>query len=129
MAEKQIDFSEILIVPLAQMIMKIGEGVAEAQRALDTSALERQNSLQNNYPALSEIGYNVTWYHMPEVQVELKMAVHYEKIEKDNTKGTGLFMTPFNAKYQKSLSYTAEGTSTIKLRIVPVPPPILSNVT
>lgn len=128
MADQPIDFSEILIVPLSQMIQKIAQGVAEAQRALDTSAMETQNTLQENYPALAQIGYQTTWYQIPEVVVELKVAVHYERTGKENTKRVGLFLSPFNAKYKNSFTYTAEGTSTLKLRIVPVPPPTLENV-
>ncbi len=128
MAEQQIDFSEILVVPLTQMIQNIGQGVAEAQRALDTSAMESQNTLQNNYPALAQIGYQVTWYQMPEVTVELKVAVHYEKTGEENNKKVGLFLSPFNAKYKNAFTYDAAGTSTLKLRIVPVPPLIPTNV-
>ena len=120
-AEQQIDFSEILVVPLTQMIQNIGQGVAEAQRALDTSAMESQNTLQNNYPALAQIGYQVTWYQMPEVTVELKVAVHYEKTGEENNKKVGLFLSPFNAKYKNAFTYDAAGTSTLKLRIVAFP--------
>jgi hypothetical protein len=122
MAE-QIDFSEILVAPLAQMIQKIGQGVADAQRALDSSAMETQDSLAKNHPQLAKIGYQVTWYQMPEVVVELKMSLHYEKTGEENTSRTGLFLSPFNAKSKNTFSQSTDGTSTMKLRIVPVPPP------
>lgn len=123
MADQQVDFSEILIVPIAQMIKKIGDGIAEAQKAMDTAAMESQKSLQTNFPDLAKVGYQVTWYQMPEVLVELKMALHFENTVKDNIKKTGIFLAPFNAKYQNAYTYTADGSSSLKLRIVPVPPP------
>ncbi len=127
MPEQQVDFSQILVVPLAQMIQRIGQGVAEAQMALDTSAMEAQNAMQENCPSLAQIGYQVTWYQMPEVAVELKVAVHYESTGDGNKKKSGLFVSPFNAKYKNAFTYSAEGTSTLKLRIVPIPAPISAN--
>jgi hypothetical protein len=128
MPEKQIDLSEILIVPLARMIREIGEGIAEAQKALDSSAMESQNSLEEKYPDLAKIGYQVTWYQMPEVQVELKIAMHYENSGTEKEGKKGLFLSLFNAKYQNNFSYSSEGASTLKLRIVPIPPATLKNI-
>jgi len=125
MANESVDFSEILVTPLAAMIRQMGEGVAAAQSALDAAALLRQKEIEHKeeHKALAEIGYQVTWYQMPEVVAELKVAVHYEETGAGSARRTGVFLSPFNAKYKNAFTYAAEGASTLKLRIVPVPPP------
>ena len=125
MADLLVDFNEVLVTPLADMVERIGQGIAEAQRALDEAALATQKSLKDQHPELDKIGYQVTWYQMPEVLVELKMALHYERT--DQGKPPGFFLSPFNAKYKRAFEYSAEGASTLKLKIVPVPPPVLSD--
>ena len=113
----EVNVNEILITPVATIIRELSKSVADAQLQLDAAALASQNAL----PAeLHELGYEPTWYQIPEAQIELKMAVHYEQ-----SSGSGpvrVWATPFNAKYRNTLSYTADGSSTLTLRIVPVPP-------
>ncbi len=127
MPDQGVNNLEILIAPLADMIKQISQGIAEAQSALDTSSIETQKTLKTTHPELYDIGYQVTWYQMPEITVELKVAVHYEKTGKEKEGRVGIFFSPFNAKYKNAFSYTAEGASTLKLRIVPVPPPVIET--
>jgi len=117
-----INFEEILVAPLEVIIRKIAASVAEAQRRLDDAALKTQNKLTEEFPELAEIGYIPTWYHMPEINVELKMVMHYEQTEE--TGGSRVLWTPFNAKYKSTFAYEAEGTSNLKLKIVSTPPPV-----
>lgn len=113
----EVNPNEILITPVASMIRELSQSVADAQRQLDAAALTNQNALP---AALRELGYEPTWYQIPEAEIELKMAVHYE--QRNGAGPVRVWATPFNAKYRNSLSYTADGSSTLKLRIVPVPP-------
>jgi len=124
MADQQTNFSEILIGPLALMIRQIAQAVADAQRALDSAAIQSQNALEEQFPDLAKMHYQVTWYQMPAVEAELKVAVHFEKTSSQSGSKVGVFLAPFNAKYQSAFAFAAEGTSTVKVRIVPVPPPI-----
>lgn len=120
MAEVPIDFSEILVGSLGEMIRKVGDGVAYAQTKLDEASLQAQKALPED---LAAIGYQVTWYQMPEVVAELKLAVHFEATQgAGGAKKKGIFVSPFNAKYQSAFAYKAEGASTLRFRIVPVPP-------
>jgi hypothetical protein len=121
MAETDADFSEILIAPISRIIKEMGQSIGEAQKQLDQAAMQSQTELKQKFPELFELGYEVTWYQMPEVQVEMKVAVHLEK--KAASQPPRLYLAPFNAKYKNALSYSADGSSTLKLRIVPVPPP------
>lgn len=115
------DISEILVAPLGAVLRRIGEGVASAQAALDSAAISQQDSLQTTHPALAAIGYQVTWYQMPAVEVELKMAIHFEQPQSGAAK---FFLAPFNAKYQSGFKFQGDGASSIKFRVVPIPPPI-----
>ncbi|MBR0657006.1 hypothetical protein [Plastoroseomonas arctica] len=116
----EVDFAEILITPAATMIREIGASVAAAQQALDQGSIAAQAALRAQAPELEAAGYQVTWYQIPEAQVEMKVAVHFEK--KTTDAPLRMYLTPFNAKYRTGLDFAAEGTSTLKLRIVPVPP-------
>lgn len=119
------NFEEILIAPLEAIVKKIAVSVGEAQRKLDEASLETQKKLKENYPELAEIGYISTWYHMPEIHVELKMVMHYEERKERIEKGKYLpLWAPFNAKYKSTLAFEAEGTSSLKLKIVSTPPHI-----
>lgn len=121
MPDKPVDFSVILVSPIHNMIEEVAKGIAQAQTELDRAAMESQKKLEEDFPELADIGYQVTWYQIPEAEVELKVAVHYE-IEEETENKKGFFLSPFNAKYKNNYSYAADGASSLKLRFVPVPP-------
>lgn len=118
----EVNLSEILITPATTMIRELSQAVAQAQTQLDAAALAGQAALPAN---LREAGYEPPWYQIPEAEVELKMAVHYER--KDNAGPVRVWLTPFNAKYRNTLNFSADGSSTLKLRIVPVPPAVTAK--
>lgn len=112
--------NEILISPLASMVRELSASVAAAQRELDAAALQSQTQLATEHPDLQALGYQVTWYQIPEAQVEMRMTVHFE--QKTANAPPRLYVAPFNTKYRNTQGFTADGSSTLKLRIVPVPP-------
>lgn len=128
MADQPIPFSEVLIGSPAQMIRQIGQAVADAQNALDSAAIQSQKALDKSFPELAQLGYQVTWYQIPSVEAELKVVVHLERTSREGRSQVGVFLAPFNAKYNSAFTFTAEGTSTVKVRIVPVPPPLSESV-
>lgn len=115
-----VDFAEILATPAATMIREIGAGIAAAQRQLDQAAVAAQKALRETAPELEAAGYQVTWYQIPEATAEVRVAVHLER--RSAGAPPRLYLTPFNAKYRTGLQFTAEGSSRVTLRIVPVPP-------
>ena len=115
-----VNMDEVLIAPLANMVREISAGVGAAQRELDAAALSTQQQLKTEHPELNALGYQVTWYQIPEATVEMRMALHFEK--KNATTPTRMYVAPFNTKYRNTFSFEADGSSTLKLRIVPVPP-------
>jgi len=82
-----------------------------------------QKAIANSaeFSELEKIGYQTTWYQMPEIYIELKMSLYYEETETIGNSKHRLLFTPFNAKYQNSYNYKSEGSSSIKIKIVPVP--------
>lgn len=116
-----VNMNEVLITPLATMVREIGKGVAEAQRELDAAALATQEQLATEHPDLQALGYQVTWYQIPEANVEMRMALHFEKPQPSAP--AKVYLAPFNTKYRNTFGFSAEGGSSLKLRIVPVPPP------
>ena len=115
-----VNLNEVLISPLSSMVREISASVAAAQRALDAAALASQTQLATEHPELQALGYQVTWYQIPEAQVEMRMAIHFEK--KNAQTPARLYVAPFNNKYRNTLNFTADGSSTLKLKFVPVPP-------
>ena len=120
-----VNLNEVLISPLSSMVREISASVAAAQRDLDAAALATQAQLAAEHPDLQALGYQVTWYQIPEAQVEMRMAIHFEK--KNEQTPARLYVAPFNNKYRNTLNFTADGSSTLKLRIVPVPPQVRST--
>ncbi len=120
-----VNMDEVLISPLSSMVREISAGVAAAQRELDAAALATQTQLATEHPELEALGYQVTWYQIPEAQVEMRMALHFEK--KDAASPARMYVAPFNTKYRNTFSFSADGSSTLKLRIVPVPPQVRST--
>lgn len=127
MPDDTVNLSEILVSPVADMISKLGEAVGVAQASLDKASLTAQEKLQSDHPELAKIGYQVSWYQMPEVSIEMKMAIHYERKSEDD-RSARIFLAPYNAKYKNAFTYAVEGASTLKLRIVPVPQAFVATV-
>jgi hypothetical protein len=122
------EIEEVLLRPLGDVLAKVGEGVAQAQRAMDLNSLATQTLIDND-PVLSEYGLQATWYHMPEVTLELKMSLTLKRETRTDASGRvrlsklSMLAAPHNAKVQNTLGLDVQGTSTVKARIVSVPPP------
>lgn len=130
-----VNLSDVLVAPIGDLVRQVCSAIGAAQVELDNASLRTQRELATTHPDLAAAGYQVTWYTMPEVAVELKLAVHYEETNSPSgssgssgspgpakTKGR-LLAAPFNAKYQNAFQYKADGSSSLKLRVIPIPPP------
>jgi hypothetical protein len=122
------EIEEVLLRPLGDVLAKVGEGVAQAQRAMDLNSLATQTLIDND-PVLSEYGLQATWYHMPEVTLELKMSLTLKRETKTDASGRvrqaklSLLAAPHNARVQNTLGLDVQGTSTVTARIVSIPAP------
>ncbi len=83
--------SDITAAPLGRIIASVGEGVAEAQRALDSQALEQLLALYSQNDAgtrlLRESGWRPTFYTLPETEGEVKVALSLSQSEPDGGGG------------------------------------------
>jgi hypothetical protein len=128
---------EALSCPLGELIASVGRGVAEAQRELDHASLA---TLQDVYARgdglfgeLQKIGYRPTWYHIPEAEGDLQVALTISGNEASAGAGTTppagaarsklkLYAAPVDAGYASRFGYTLNASSRVKFKIVPVPP-------
>lgn len=140
---------EPLSSPVGDFIASVGRGVAEAQRELDLAALETIDQIYRGEgktaESLREIGYQPTWYQIPETTAELKLSM---TIEGEHSKqpqppapanrrsmpavSAAAFYrkpritaraTPVDAGYSNRFDYAVEASSKISFKIVPIPAP------
>ncbi|WP_075343429.1 hypothetical protein [Tenacibaculum agarivorans] len=137
MSSNSYDYvKDAFAAPLGDFIASIGEGVGEAQAALDEGSLRQTLEIYNSDPdkshetlkMLRDVGYQPTFYTIPKTTAKAKISL---SISQQNTSGgvqntrafkPKMYATPVNAsntnKYNLGLNATAE----IQFDIVPVPP-------
>lgn len=120
---------------LGDFIASIGEGVGEAQAALDQGSLRQTLEIYNADPdtadatlkLLREIGYQPTFYTLPKTTAKAKISLSISQTKSNTLSGnqpfrTKMYATPVNAsninKYNMNLNASAE----LQFDIVPVPP-------
>jgi hypothetical protein len=113
---------EVLIEPVDKILLSLGEAIAETQKALDRASVELQIAAEND-PVLSKYDYQAPWYYMPEIELELKLAlgVNFQQVAANVFKKV-MVAAPINATYKNRYDYQVEGTSVLKVKIVSVPP-------
>ncbi len=113
---------EILVSPVSSMVREVGISVADASIALSKA---QADMIENRPQELVEAGIMPSFYHMQDVDVELKMTLQIEETKTQaGKKKWGLFATPMNAKYKSALKYETEGSSSLRIRFAPGPPPL-----
>src|SRR3954447_18465283 len=65
---------EIFSAPIQGVIAALGRGIAEAQIALDRGSVQAQEEIDAD-PTLASLGMQATWYQLPRVELELKLAM------------------------------------------------------
>ncbi len=140
MADNSFDFmKDVLAAPLGEIISLVGSGVAEAQAALDAGSLAQTLAIYNTSNAdettalLRNIGYQPTFYAIPETEVEAQISLSLSMNESYNGTSNGLqknggiktkiYATPASASFTNTYNLNVNAFSKIKFKIVPVPPP------
>jgi hypothetical protein len=122
---------DTLSAPIGQLIAAVGESVAEAQRAMDAQTIANFQAIYSDtdtaaFEALRSIGYRPTWYHIPEVDAELSVALAVSGSVQSQGSSTSsklrVFAAPVDAGYASKYDFKIEAASKVKFRIVPVPP-------
>lgn len=141
---------ELLNVPFAEMTEKLALAIAEGQTKLDMNSTrvakfmaETNITLPNlddragqpptvDYPLIS-LGFFPGFYQFQEAIIEVKMAITMAKstefgLEASASLGIGPFSASVNASYKAKYNYSEEGSSLLRVKLAPAPPPtILEN--
>lgn len=140
MAQNPSDLlSDSLASPLAEVIAAVGRGVAEAQAALDQGSLAATLAIyetegDEGLEALRAIGYQPTFYVLPETTCEVQVSMHIGGTGgADGSAGTAgrpgaigkarTYVTPVDAAFQQRYAFQASGAAKLTFKIVPTPPP------
>ncbi len=127
--------SDALAAPLGDLIAAVGRGLSEAQEALDLGTAETLKRLyagdDANMEMLRRLGYQPTWYRIPEVDAEITVSLTISGEQeqaagasRQGSEGAGvrLYVAPMDASYTNRYEYDLNAASTIKFRVVAVPP-------
>ncbi|HTV21206.1 MAG TPA: PASTA domain-containing protein [Polyangiaceae bacterium] len=126
------DLLDVLSVPVGDLVASVGRGIADAQREMDAASIaalrEVYESNEGFARELQRIGYRPTWYHIPEAESEIQVALTVSG-EASSSGGVPskirLYAAPVDAGYAARFNYSMQASSRLKFRVVPVPP---SNV-
>ena len=144
---------EVVASPLGDVIASVGEGVADAQQALDEGPLAKSLEIYSEggeeaLRVLREIGYRPTFYALPETTGEVRVSMRLGK----SAAGAGarrpaanalqpavvaqlarigrnvafkpkIYATPVDASYANRFGYQANISAKLTFKIVPVPAP------
>ncbi|MBR1930514.1 MAG: hypothetical protein IJ833_03430 [Lachnospiraceae bacterium] len=129
-AQKKLDENSV------EILREMGD-VKKAPVSLPSLILDKNGKLVEHDIETSMIGagFQPTFYQFAETIIEVKMAItvnseftsEQEQKGKKLTyartgKGYRVCSTPINATYSSKYNYTQEGASTLRTRLVPVPP-------
>lgn len=131
--EQMID---ALSAPLGDLIAEVGRSVAEAQMAMDAATIQNVRALvtasgpDDPNRLLQQIGYQPTWYQIPEVTAEITIALTLSGSGQSGGQSGGkpggsrmrMMAAPVDASYASRYNYELKAASSLKFRIVPVPP-------
>ncbi|MEN8260080.1 MAG: PASTA domain-containing protein [Pseudomonadota bacterium] len=143
-ADDLAEITRALSAPLGELIAAVGRGVADAQWALDQHTVETFKAVYGGneaaYQELRQLGYQPTWYRIPEVAAEIYVTLSASGEERlgfgagsatssaqtlpQGETGPGriqLYATPVDASYSNTYDYQLRACSQLKFRIVPVP--------
>ena len=130
---------DILAAPLGELISSIGNGVAEAQAALDEASLAQTLALYESgddkmLELMRQIGYQPSFYAIPEAEVEasvsLSMAANNTTVNNNGggiandraVSRTRIYTTPNNAANANRYNIQSNASAKLKFKIVPLPP-------
>jgi len=127
MSDDNREIEEVLITPLEKVLLHIGRGIAQSQVEMDKNSYATQVMIESD-TVLSEMGLVAPWYHYPEIKVDLKLELSVLSLPDEGTKELAMkkyriFAAPMNASYCNTFNRSVQGSSSIQLRIVPIPPP------
>lgn len=139
MANDSSDYmKDILATPLGELISSIGNGVADAQTALDEASLAKTLEMYESgddklMELMRQIGYQPAFYAIPETEVEANVSLSMAANNTNSNSSGGannrrvanrtrIYTTPTNATNSNRYNIQANASAKLKFKIVPVPP-------
>ncbi|WP_046758273.1 hypothetical protein [Kordia jejudonensis] len=137
MSSNSYDYvKDAFAAPLGDFIAAIGEGVGEAQAALDEGSLRQTLEIYNSDPdsgsetlkMLREVGYQPTFYTIPKTTAKAKISLSISQqstsssIQNERSFRPKMYATPVNASNSNKYNLGLNATAEIQFDIVPVPP-------
>lgn len=130
---------ELLDVPINEMIKSMAEGIADAQYRLDRTSIQIAQMMsgvneddrvyfgKKKY-SLLELGFTPTFYQFVDTLIEVKISISMKRTaEFSSSAGASVsyrsYSASVNASYSNKYSYSVEGSSLLRTKLVPVPPP------
>lgn len=142
---------DVVASPLGDVIASVGEGVANAQQALDEGSLAAVLDIYTEnddakIKLLQEIGYRPTFYALPETTGEVRLALRIGQGAAGVSSATAvrkkaipavratlgrrglntnqkLYASPVDAGYANRYAFNADISAKLTFRIVPIPAP------
>ncbi|MDR0788192.1 MAG: hypothetical protein LBG44_10060 [Gemmatimonadota bacterium] len=135
---------------MGDMIRQMAFAIADAQVQLDDASLrvaemmsgkaadgtDTTISFAGDPVSMLELGFTPTFYQFIDTIIEVKIAIKitsesttttkrkgYTTTLSADSKGFRISTTPVDATYTAKYSYTAEGSSLLRTKLAPVPPP------
>lgn len=122
--------TDALSAPMGELIASIGAGVAQAQRQMDAATLQTLREIATSDDQLialmRAIGYKPTWYHIPEAEAEVAVALTVSGSEETSGRPQ-VFAAPVDATYSSKFNWQLEASSKLRFKIVPVPAPTMAE--
>lgn len=134
---------ELLNVPFPEMVEKLALGIAEAQTKLDTNSVKVAKFMADTKFALPDIagsgevefsmlamGFFPGFYQFQEANIEVRMAITMATTSQTDVAfkgkaGWGPFSASINASYSRKYEYKVEGSSLLRVKLAPAPPPAI----
>jgi hypothetical protein len=126
---------ETFSAPIESVIIALGQGIAQAQQALDQNSISTQQAIDTD-PVMSQYGLQATWYQFPSVNLQLKMSMSITQDQSTQPAAAGssptpgkfrIMAQPLSASFQSQFNYDATAATQVNVTLVPVPPPRSGN--
>jgi len=132
---------ELLNVPFPEMVYNLAMAIADSQTKLDMNSTEVAKFLANEkiklpgikddtekeFPLIA-LGFFPGYYQFQEAIVEVKMAITMTtsssfSLSAKAKAGFGCFSASVNASYSRKYEYKVDGSSLLRAKLAPAPPP------
>lgn len=127
--------SQLQKLPIGEMIASLATGIAQAQIELDEASMRIAQLMSGFEPqdrvlmrgktySLIELGLTPTFYHFTETTLEVKMSISMT-IHGKGTSDSRVehSVNSVDASFASKFQYSIEGSSLVRTRLVPIPPP------